>query len=110
MAVEIIPIENEQLAFRQLMTLNEAVVNLRFYYNSRSERWKMDVLDQDNDPIILGRTVNLGLDLLGRFFDERLPDGFLSTFDLKDRDSEPDLENFGSDVLMIFDTEDEEDG
>lgn len=109
MSIEIIPIDNSQVVFKQLMTLNNVVVNFRFYFNSRSQRWKMDMLDQDNSPIILGRTINLGLDLMGRHQDERLPEGFLNTFDLKDLDTEANLDNFGADVLMVFDTE-EEDG
>lgn len=108
MAVSIIPTDAQQIAFRQTMTLNNVILNLRFYFNSRSQRWKIDILDVDNEPLILGRTMNLGLDIYNRFVLEDLPSGFLTTINLRTRTAEATLTNLGKDVLLLFDDQVEE--
>ena len=108
MAISIIPTDAQQIAFRQEMTLNQVPLNLRFYFNSRSERWKLDILDVNDNPLILGRTINLGLDLYNRFALSGLPEGFLSTINLKNITAEAGLTTLGTDVLLIFDDEVEE--
>jgi hypothetical protein len=103
--ISIIPTDATQVAFKQEMTLNNVVLNLHFYFNQRSSRWKLDVYDANEEPLILGRTINLGLDLLNRFVLEELPRALLSTINLKNTTEEANFTNFGKDVLLIFDDE-----
>ena len=39
--------------------------------------WTLDILTATAEPILLGRKVELGMDLIGRYTDDRLPSGKL---------------------------------
>lgn len=48
------------------MILNDQRVSFRFWYNSTNDRWSFD-LSIDDLPVLYGRRVTLGVDLLAPF-------------------------------------------
>ncbi|MCK5610314.1 hypothetical protein KAR91_51050 [Candidatus Pacearchaeota archaeon] len=73
-----------------------------FRFNSRATIWMMNIYDENGSIIISGIALLLGVDLLGRFQDSRLPPGPLFMLNLKDSNIEASRDDFGQDVLLLY--------
>lgn len=67
--------------FEQLTQLEGVEYLLRFLWSPREGAWYLDVLDQDGNALALASKLVLGVRLLRRFQDARLPPGFLFVVD-----------------------------
>lgn len=65
----------------QEVALGTGVYRLRLSCNTRMNAWALDLSTRTGDPILSGIPVVLNYDLIGRFADARLPDGFIVAFD-----------------------------
>jgi hypothetical protein len=48
-------------------TLNNTIVKIRTYYNITDNGWFFDLFDVDDNPLVLGRAMTTGLELLFPF-------------------------------------------
>lgn len=75
----------------------------RFRYNDRGGAWFFDLIDEDEDPIIYGRKITVSWPLFGwREIDTRLPGGRLFACDTEDGDVDPQLEDLGKRVVLLY--------
>jgi hypothetical protein len=73
-----------------------------FRWNARDDAWIFDLATGDGEAILSGRKVTLGMPLLARFRDARLPAGDLLALDTTGQDVEPGLEELGGRVVLLY--------
>jgi hypothetical protein len=82
--------------------LDGVTYTLAFRYNSRMDRWIMDIKTEDDDPIIMGIPILLGVSLVKRFADSRLPAGDIFAISTGTTTSEAGKEDLGENVLLLY--------
>lgn len=75
---------------------------LAFRFNTRATIWIMNISDEDSNIIIAGIPLLLGVNLLGRFQDSRLPPGSLFVNNFSEANIEATRDNLGEDVLLLY--------
>ncbi len=75
---------------------------LSFRFNSRAAVWIMNISDENSVTIVSGIPLLLGVDLLGRFQDSRLPAGSLFLNNFSESNVEAAKDNLGTDVLLLY--------
>ncbi len=69
---------------------------LRLAYNQREERWRLSILDEEEQPILIGLKLVANWPLLRHYrFDPRLPPGEFFAMDLTGNGSPPTLDELG---------------
>jgi hypothetical protein len=84
------------------IALDGSVYHLRLRYNSRADYWMLFISTADGTPLLSGMAVRLGADLLDQYADAELPPGGLFAVNFVDAYAEPDRDNFGRDVSLIY--------
>ena len=102
MAIINLPIRNDIPAYTQVTELDGTAYTLVFRFNSRSNRWFMDILDESEAPLLEGVKLLARTDLNSRFKSEQLPKGVFIALDQSGRNEEPDRLNFSNDVLLYY--------
>lgn len=102
MAILELPIDSQQVAFKFKVTLDSILVELEFHFNSRYERWFMNMLDENGNMILAGRPMMTNLDLTGRFADGRIPPGFMFPFNITQAFEDAGFEDLGEDVPVFY--------
>ncbi|SRR6266567_2580514 len=98
------------LFFDQLTQLDGAEYLLRFIWHDRTNQWKLNVYDQDENPLALGIGLKVTWSLLRRFQNSRLPRGLLMCIDQTARDEDVQSpEELGTRVLLQYITADDPD-
>lgn len=104
MATIEIPVRNDIFAYSIKVTLENLVYTLRFRWNSRIEKWVMDVNDGSDEPLLSGLILFTGIPLTHRFIGviEGLPPGQFMMIDETGQDRDADKDTFGNDVKLIY--------
>lgn len=79
----------------QRTTLDGRDYIVRADYNQRESRWYLSLHDQTDDPILSGKAVVVGWDLLRLVVDERRPPGRLYALDYSGTGHDPGLDEIG---------------
>lgn len=104
MAIKEIPV-NSILSNKEFRTeLDGVFYLLSFRFNSRATVWMMNIADENSNIIVSGIALLLGVDLLGRFQDSRLPPGTLFLNNFSEENIEATRNSLGEDVLLLYDT------
>jgi hypothetical protein len=82
--------------------LEGAVFQVRLRYNTRAGHWAVDLSDAAGTRLISGIAVRLGVDLLSAYSDDSFPPGKLFAINWVDQYLEPDRDNFGADVSLVY--------
>ena len=82
--------------------LDGTVYRMRLRYNSRAGHWTLDLADAAANPLVSGVAVRLGVDLLAQYADDRFPAGKLFAMNWVEAYREPARDDFGSDVVLIY--------
>lgn len=91
------------LSNKQFRTELDAVFYLfDFRFNTRATLWMMNMYDEGGNIILSGIALLLGVDLISRFQDSRLPPGPLFMMNVKNDNIEATRDNFGEDVLLLY--------
>lgn len=102
MALIQLPVRNDFPAYEFQVELESRIYILGFRFNTRANRWFMDIKDQSQTPIIMGILVQQGVPLTRYYVREAMPPGSFWAIDITDAGREPDRENFGVDVILIY--------
>jgi hypothetical protein len=79
---EIVPTQPRNPNYSQRTRLDGRDYLLRFLYNDRDCRWSISIALDDGTPILSGRRIVAGVDLLTGVSDSRKPPGRLVAIDL----------------------------
>lgn len=107
MSVLKIPIRNDLNAFKEFVTIEGVVYVFQFYFNQREGLWLADILDEEENPRLVGIPVQTGIPLTLNFKHLDIPKGLLFAFDIQGKGKDADTEDFGDRVLLLYEeTED----
>lgn len=99
-----IPFINEDGNQEFDITLDEVVYRLRFTYNSRLNKWAMDILSVNGTELLCGVLMVLGVDFLAQYVSKNLPSGKMYLVNLVDGITEANETSFGVDVRLYYET------
>jgi hypothetical protein len=102
MAVIEIPVTNQYPAYSFQVELEGVLYLLDFHYNSRMERWIMSIYSESNDPVLMGIPLLTGWSHIGSFQTSLKPPGEFLCIDEGSLGRNPDRENFGVDVKLVY--------
>lgn len=90
-----VPINN-QLPWQTFkITLSSVVYTLEFRYNTRMQRWMMDIDDASGNPILEGVPCLVLRDLIGQYRTLAVPVGTFFVTDDTGQDLQPEQFDFG---------------
>ena len=103
MSILTIPITPELLNYRFRIDLDGTTYTLAIRYNTRENRWFLDVATAAGVLILSGIKVLLNVNLIERFAQSELPPGnlFILNSD-EDSEVEPGLLDFGVNTLLLY--------
>lgn len=96
MSILAIPTSDAPFA-TQATTLDGTVYELEFRYNQREACWYFSISLEDGTELLRGIKIVVGVSLLGRSIDSRLPPGELVAVANTEDDSPPALDELGID-------------
>jgi len=98
----ILPMQRGAARFEFEIDLEGESFFFRFEWNDRAGSWFFDVLTVDQEPLVSGVKVVLGIPLLNRYRDPRLPLGMLEAIDTSDSGAEAAFADLGDRVLLLY--------
>jgi len=102
-----IPIRSDIYWYIENVELNGSVFRLEIAWNTRGQRWYLSILTSDGEMIVAGIPLVVDTPLINRFADRRLPYGLLMMVDTTGQGREPEQEDLGDRVRLIFGTVEE---
>lgn len=97
-----IPVRNDFPNYEFQVELEGRIFFLGFRFNTRANRWFMDIQDESQTPIIMGLPILTGLPIGSGFTREAMPPGSFWSVDLTGANRNPDRETFGVDVILVY--------
>lgn len=97
-----VPARNDVPWYKFTVTLSGQVYTLRFRYNTRMQRWIMDVADSANNDVLNGVPVLIERDLAGQYVFVGLPSGTFFALDLTGQGDQPTRYSFGVAAALIY--------
>lgn len=88
--------------FEQQVQLDGLTYNLLIHWNEREEAFYMELLDDDNEPIVSGRKMVADWPMLHRSVDARLPAGELLVVDITGNGVDPGLYDLDKRVVLMY--------
>lgn len=89
------------------ITLDGVKYTVELRWNARSNRWTFSLRTRDGEPLLVGRRVVVGMPLLMRGTDPRMPPGDIIAVDQAGLDADPGRDDLGSRVLLMYVTANE---
>lgn len=74
----------------------------RFKYNSREERWYLDLLDNEGNVVRAGMKVVVNWPVLLRMMELNRPPGEILFINTQDRAEDPGLDELGVDAVLTY--------
>lgn len=103
MAERLTGVENATAAkFRFRSRLDGIYFAFRFLFNVRGDYWTLSLATSEGDPLLDGRKVVEGQDMLAQFKDPRLPPGQLFVDDTAGQDFDPGRNDLGRRVRIRY--------
>ena len=99
--------DNRLPSFKMTVNLEGAFFVLWARWNVSYGFWTIDILSTDLEPLVTGQKIVIGVDLLTRNTEPRLPRGALLAVDLSGKITRIDREDMGRDVFLCYFTADE---
>jgi len=97
-----IPIRNDIFAYTMRVELDFVIYTLGFRYNRREDRWVMDISDEQNTPLLFGIILQTGIPLKLGMIGEGLPPRDFYCVHTSGENIDPDLNNFGTDITLLY--------
>lgn len=107
MAVLELPVNNRNPNYRFQVELEANIYFFELRYNTRMQRWLMDIEDKDKITIVQGIPILTEIFLLSNFVDDRLPPGFIIAIDESGKGKQATRQELGNDVKLLYITSDE---
>ncbi len=105
--MEIVNTPLQTPSFQQRVQLDGQSYYLSMVLNERTDRWHFSLADSTNTPIIEGKRMLPGRDLLRGVSSPLKPPGMLMTVDFSGKDTVATFENLGVEVFLVYVSYDE---
>ena len=97
----------DSASFEQVITLTDSIYKLVCTWNVRASFWSVSLYTADDKPLVVGKKLTIGLDVLASIYDEDKPKGLLLVVPVANDAQEITRDNMGNDVKLIFVSDDE---
>lgn len=85
------------------ITLSGVIYTLRFRYNTRSQRWIMDLADSQDNDIVCSIPILIGVNLLENFASfTGIPNGLFFVLDQTGKNTQPTRLSFGTTHTLYY--------
>ncbi len=105
MSFEILPTRNDLPWYRFKVTLDNIIYTLRFRYNTRMQRWIMDIADGSNVDLITGLPVLLERNIAGQYVVSGIPVSVFFVVDNTNQGTQPTRLSFGTTHSLWYGSE-----
>ena len=104
MAIVEIPTRTDIPAYKIKIDLDDVTYTMQFYFNARMNRWHLNILTDNEEPLLMGIPVHVNVDLVGRFKEtnKTLPQGTMFATNSTSEYVEPFRDNFSTDVRLYY--------
>jgi hypothetical protein len=102
MAYLTMPISSDEPSYDFQVPLEGTVYSLGFSYNSRSNRWSMDIMDEVENPLIMGIVLVAGVVLNTRFVEAAGPAGSFYLYDTQGGGADPGRDDLGNRFQLFY--------
>jgi len=102
MALIKIPIRSDLPAFNERIELEGVIYNLDIRYNERMDRWAMDILTEEEIPIVSGLLLLTNVPLLDQLTVADLPPGDFIMLDRANLQRDASADNLGEDINLFY--------
>ncbi|WP_448510308.1 phage baseplate plug family protein [Immundisolibacter sp.] len=102
MAYVTLPVRTDLPAYDFSIILDGETFIFSFEWNERGSYWTMDVLDSEGNHLVAGVRMTTGVNLLAQYRNENLPKGSLFLLDTRGFNDDPQVDNFGKNVLLMY--------
>lgn len=99
-----IPITTDEPAFKLRTVLEDIELVLNLRWNSRQQRWILDIYSSDETALLLGLVLNINMELIRRFQIDGLPAGSLMLFRKTGQHIECDRDELGNQCALLYET------
>lgn len=91
----VVPARNDLTWYSYQTTLSGVIFNLEFKYNTRMQRWALDINDSNGNLILAGIPLLILRNLTGQYVTLALPEGPLFVTDDTNQYQQPTQYSFG---------------
>lgn len=84
------------------ITLSNVIYSLDFKYNTRMQRWTMDINDPSQNPLLTGIPLLIERNLTFQYFYLAIPPGVFFCTDDTGQETQPTLFSFGLDHTLFY--------
>lgn len=102
MAILRVPLNHSLYHYEFRVELGSMIYVFEIRYNTYMGTWIFSIYDSANDPIIMGLPLLVGIDLLRRYTDDRLPPGRLFMYNLENNNQDGEEKDLGDNLLMLY--------
>lgn len=96
-----LPMFSDESTYKYTIDIDDGVFGFRFYFNARSETWRMDIESEDGETLAGGIPLLVNTDLLAFFSNPDLPAGSIYLIDNLDTGAEMGFQNV-DDYSLIY--------
>jgi hypothetical protein len=101
--VSTIPLSNFELPWYDFtMTLDNVRYTLGMRYNSRMDRWFLDIGDAQANPLVVGICLLTGRLLTSQYTSQGLPTGYFFVVDNKSSGKQPGMQSFVTGTHTLY--------
>lgn len=102
MALLTLPLTQSLPWYSFTIQLDGASYVLEFYYNTRASRWRMNILDPTQTPLVMGLPLTIGRDLTDSYRYLKIPPGVFFALDDTGDGTQPTLGSFLLDHSLYY--------
>lgn len=102
MTTLVLPVRSDFKQYSMKLELELVVYTFTFGYNTRRQRWYMDIADQAGNEILNGVPVLINIPLCDQYIDLRLPPGRFIAIDKTGNNKIPGEDDLGKDVKIYY--------
>jgi hypothetical protein len=102
MSVLVLPVDSDAPAYDFEVSLEGAEYRFEIHWNARDGAWFYSLYDAAAEPLVHGRKIVLGANLLGRSVDRRLPPGVLLIIDSSGAGEDPGRQDLGTRCPLVY--------
>jgi len=100
--VQTIPAKNDLPWYKFKIALSGIIYTCRFRFNTRMNRWMIDLCDSAENEIINGLPLLISRNITGQFVIAGLPTGVIFVTDDTGQDQQPTRYSFNQDKTLFY--------
>lgn len=97
-----IPLDPTESSIKLKTKLSDEEFVLHVFWNGRMARWMLNFFTANEEPILMGLPLNMGVNLFGRFKDDRIPPGVMLFFDVTRKTAEAGRNDLGVTHKLVY--------